>query len=680
MSHLPSDVRNIAVFGHGGSGKTALVDALAFASKVSSRHGDSSEGTSVSDTEPEEKERKQTLTSHLFDFPIEGARLNLIDTPGHADFLGDAISAFQVVETGILCVSANGGVTFHARTLWKAAGAANLGRAIVVTHPEGENADFEATLADLQDVFGNVVVPMTYPDASAAKFTCIHDVLSGDGPDAVKYREQLEERVAEADDALLESYLETGKISEEDLQKNFPRAIVKGTVVPLFVVCPPKEKGLHKLLHLMKDDLPSPISFGARGAAKPATPDDEGYVSYGELVEPDPDGPFLAQTFKVVIDKHVGKIAWLRCFRGKHADDGIFHHVRHGKDEKSSGMMGLKGDKTETIKEVVAGDIFAITKMDDLGMWDTVTSSDAPLRMPVPTYPQTTFSLAVSPASRGDEQKISDALDKLVSEDPTFSTQRHPETAELLISGYSPMHLELQLARLQRRFGVGTETHLPKIPFRETIQGSCNGHHRHKKQSGGRGQFAEVYIRVAAQERGGGFEFQDGVVGGSIPRNFIPEVEKGVRKFLDHGALAGFPVVDVKAELYDGKFHPVDSDQLSFQLAGQRAFEDGFEKSKPVLLEPIMNVVIQVPERFTGDVAGNLSSQRGRMSGMEMIDGIQNISAQVPLKEMLDYSTQLRSITAGEGTFSMEPSHYDPLPGNLQQEIVAAYKKEQESV
>ena len=282
------------------------------------------------------------------------------------------------------------------------------------------------------------------------------------------------------------------------------------------------------------------------------------------------------------------------------------------------------------------------------------------------------------PAARGDEQKISDALDRMSSEDPTFLNARHPETAELLVSGLSPLHLDMQLSRLLRRFGVGTTTATPKIPYRETITGSADGHHRHKKQSGGRGQFAEVFLRVAARERGEGFEFVDAVVGGSIPRNFIPEVEKGVRKFMDCGGIAGFPVVDCKAELYDGKFHPVDSDQLSFQLAGQRGFLDGFEKAKPVLLEPIMDVVILVPDRFTGDVAGNLSSQRGRMSGMEIKDGIQHISAQVPLKEMQDYSTQLRSITACEGTFTMTMSHYEPVPGNLQAEIVKAYKKEQE--
>jgi elongation factor G len=673
MSHHINDLRNIALFGHGGSGKTSIIDALAFTAKTSSRHGDSADGTSISDSEPEEKDKKHTLTSHLFEFPIGDVRLNIIDTPGHADFVADAISSLSVVETGILCISATGGVSFHARSLWKSAESACLGRAIVVTHPDGENANFDDTLSDLQEVFGNVVVPMTYPDGDGDSFQGIHDVLAGDGPNAAMYREQLEERVAESDDDLLESYLESGEISEADLEKNFPIAIVKGTLVPLFTVCAPKEKGLNKLLNLIKKDLPSPASFGPRGAAKP------GSDSYGELVQPEESGPFLAQAFKVVVDKHVGKIVYMRAFRGTLKADDSFYNVRRGANEKIGGLLGLTGEKTEAITEVVAGDIFAVTRVEGLAMWDTVTNEGDPLSMATPTFPMSTFSLAVMPAARGDEQKISDGLDRLSSEDPTFLNARHPETAELLVSGLSSLHLELQLARLLRRFGVGTTTSIPKIPYRETISGSAEGHHRHKKQSGGRGQFAEVYMRVAAQERGAGFEFVDGVVGGSIPRNFIPEVEKGVRKFMETGGIAGFPVVDCKAELYDGKFHPVDSDQLSFQLAGQRGFLDGFQKAKPVLLEPIMNVVIQVPDRFTGDVAGNLSSQRGRLSGMEMVNGIQSISAQVPLKEMQDYSTQLRSITAGEGAFDMEMSHYEAVPGNLQAEIVNANKKDEEA-
>ncbi len=673
MSHPSKEIRNLALLGHGNSGKTALVDALALHTKVTNRHGDSADGTSVSNTEPEEKERKQTLTSHIFQLPLEGVWLNLIDTPGHADFIADAISAFQVVETGLLCVSAASGVTFHARHLWEAAGKAGLGRAIVVTHPDGENAKFEETLADLNGVFGDVVVPVTYPDASGPSFSQIHNVLEGDGPDADAYRERLEERVAEADDAVLEAYLESGEMSREDLDKHFAKAVVRGTLVPLFTVCPPKLKGLAKLCSFITRDLPSPAEYGARNAAE------AGSESYGLLVEPDESGPFAAKVFKVVVDPYVGRMSYARCFRGTLKSDGSFLNVRTGKTDKLSGLLGFKGLETAPVDCVAAGDIFVISKLESLELWDSITVDGAAISFPQPEYPEPTYSLAVTPKARGDEQKINEGIEKLAAEDPTFRVERRAETSQLVVSGLSPLHLDVQLARLLRRFGVDTERALPKIPYRETITTSAEGHHRHKKQTGGRGQFAEVYLRLATRQRGEGFEFIDKVVGGSVPRNFIPEVGKGIKKFLSAGALAGYPVVDCSAELYDGKFHSVDSDQLSFQLAGERGFMDGFNKAKPILLEPIMDVEIQVPDRFTGDVAGNLSSMRGRVQGMEVVNKIQVIKAQVPLKDMQDYSTHLRSITAGEGTFTMRMSHYEPVPGNLQSEIIKAHKKATET-
>jgi elongation factor G len=458
-------------------------------------------------------------------------------------------------------------------------------------------------------------------------------------------------------------------MSREDLEKNFARAVVKGTLVPLFTVCSPKLKGLQKLCSFITQDLPSPAEFGARNAAEP------GSDSYGLLVEPDESGPLAAKVFKTVVDPYVGRMSYLRCMRGTLKAESSFFNVRTGKTEKLGGLLGIKGAETANVDHVAAGDIFVVSKLESLNLWDTVTSEGHAICFPPVEYPEPTYSLAVTPKARGDEQKINEGLEKLAAETSTFKVARATETGELIVSGLSPLHLDVQLARLLRRFGVDTERALPKIPFRETITTTAEGHHRHKKQTGGRGQFAEVYLQVAARQRGEGFEFIDKVVGGAVPRNFIPEVEKGIRKFLAAGALAGFPVVDCSAKLHDGKFHQVDSDQLSFQLAGERGFLDGFNKAKPILLEPIMDVEIQVPERFTGDVAGNLSSMRGRMQGMEVVNGIQIIKAQVPLKEMQDYSTQLRSVTAGEGTFTMSMSRYEPVPGNLQAEIIKAHKK-----
>lgn len=665
----PLDVRNLTLFGHSSTGKTAFVDALAVKAKVTGRRGDSAEGTSISNSDPEEKERKHTLGAHLFHLPVDKLVINVLDTPGHPDFVADVISAMQVAETGVLFISAASGVTFHARRMWDYAGRAGLARMVVMTHLDHENADFDETLAAINAAFGDVVAPITYPDAAGADFSGVHDVLKGEGPRAQEFRERLEERVAEADDEVLEAYLENGTITQQQLEEHFIAALLKGKVVPLFVLTPNKDVGLDALLEHVAALAPDPVTFGARNAAAP------GSDSYQELVQPDAGEPFVARVFKVVVDPYVGRISYLRCFRGTlHADEGFFN-VRIGRHEKVGGLLRVRGKDTEPVPEVRAGDLFAVSKLESLCLGDTVTTDANPLQLPPAEYPPPTYSLAVVPQSRGDEGKIGEGLEKLTAEDPTFTARRDPITAELVVSGMSPLHLDVQLTRLKRRYGVATEHHKPRIPYRETIMAKADGHHRHKKQTGGRGQFAEVYLRAAPRQHGEGFEFVDSVVGGAIPRQFIPEVEKGVRRFLEKGGLAGCPVVDVQAEVYDGKFHDVDSDQISFQLAGERAFADAFSKAKPALLEPIMNVEIHVPERFTGDVAGNLSSHRGRMAGMEIVDGIQVIRAQVPLKEMQDYATQLRSITAGEGTFTMEPAGYEQVPPNLQQEIVAAHKQ-----
>ncbi len=673
MAHRSDSIRNVVLLGHSHSGKTALVDALAFATKTSTRHGDSAAGTSVSNAEPEEKERKQTLSAHVFGFPLDGGGvLHVIDTPGHQDFVGDAFSAMRVVEAGILCVSAAGPVTFHARRLWSEAGRTALARAIVITHVEGEAADFKRTVQELQKVLGDTVVPLTYPNASGAGFNKVHSVLADEGPEAKAYRDQLEERIAEADDKLLEAYLETGALDPAALVAHLPGAVARGKLVPLFVVSPPKLLGIEQLLQLLPRVLPSPVSYGARAVGKP----DGG--AFDQLLAPDVDGPFAARVFRVVVDPYVGRLAYLRCFRGHVKVDEGFLNVRTGKHEKVLGLLGFKGHESKPVTLIETGDIFCVGKIESLNHGDAVTADSAPLRFASIVFPEPVYSLAVQPAARGDEQKIGQGLEKLHVEDPTLRLRRDEHTGEMVVVGMSPLHLDVHLGRLKRRYGIGTVTHAPRIAYKETITVKADGHHRHKKQSGGRGQFGEVYLRVIPLERGKGFEFVNSVVGGTVPKQFIPEIEKGVRKFLAKGPLAGCVVEDVQVEVYDGKFHEVDSDQISFQIAGERAVADAFAKARPILLEPYADVEIHVPERFTGDVAGNLSSSRGRMSGMEMHDHDQVIKAQVPLKEMQDYATHLRSITAGEGTFAMRESHYEMVPPMVQQEIVASYKRDHE--
>lgn len=663
MARASDDIRNLAVVGHGHAGKTTLIDALAHHLKLTKRLGSTADGTSISDTEPEEKERHQTLASHVFRIPAGNVDLNVFDTPGHPDFLAEAIAAIDVVETAVLVVNASNPLTFHARQLWDAAGSAGVGRAIVVTHLDQGNTDFQAITNELREVFGHAVVPVTYPNSAGSKFDAVHDVTHDEGPDAPKYHEMIEEDEAEVDDTLMEHYLEDGQLSPKEFADNLRRAIAANKLVPVFAVCPNRGLGMAQLVEFMQQHFPSPVCFGARGAAKPGTD------VYGQLVEPD-QGPFAAKVWKVCSDPYVGRLTYLRAYRGTLKKDETVVDTHTGKAHKIAHLHSIHGTEAKETDQVVAGDLFAISKIEDFGLGDTLTAEGSLLEFPRPAFPQPTYSRHIWPKARGDEQKIGAALEKLSAEDASLQHQRDPETGELLVTGMSPMHLEITFQRLHRRHGVDVEQGPPTIPYRETITVPAEGHHKHRKQSGGRGQFAEVYLRIAPRDHGAGFEFMDSVVGGSIPRQFLADTEKGSRKFLARGPLCGFPIVDVRVEVYDGKYHDVDSDSVSFQLAAERACVDGFEKARPQLLEPIMNVVIVVPERFTGDVAGNLSGHRGRLSGMEVDNGIQTIHAQVPLSTMLDYSTELRSITAGEGHFTVRFAHYEPVPPNLQADVV----------
>lgn len=667
MALFAEGVRNVALVGHGHTGKTALVDAIAQHCKLTTRLGTTADGTSLGDTEPEERDRKHTLVAHLFRMPLGDVRLNLFDTPGHPDFVADTIAAIDVVETVVLCVSAQQPLTFHARQLWQAAGAAGVGRAIVVTHLDQERTSFESVLDELRKAFGHAVVPVTYPNGAGRAFTAVHMVTHDEGPKATQYHDMIEEDEAEVDDTLMEHYLSTGHLERSEFEQNLRRAVARGKLVPVFAICPQRGLGTAQFLEFVQQHLPSPACFGARSAQKP------GSEGYGDLVAPD-QGAFAAKVWKTVSDPYVGRLTFARCLRGTLHKDQSVRNVRTGQAVKIGHLHDVHGKDQKEIPSVSAGDLFAISKVEEFVHGDTLTSEHAPLRFPTPKYPEPSFARHVWPKARSDEQKIGHALERLAAEDASLRCHRDKETGELLVTGMSPLHLEVTFQRLHRRHQVDVDHGPPTIPYRESITARAEGHHRHKKQTGGRGQFAEVYLRLAPRAHGEGFQFVDSVVGGSIPRQYIPEVEKGARKFLAKGALAGFPVVDVQVEVHDGKFHDVDSDQLSFQIAGQRAVHDAFLKARPILLEPIMDVTIQVPERFTGDVAGNLSSHRGRLSGMEFEHGVQVIRAQCPLAVMLDYSTQLRSMTAGEGSFAMQFAHYEAVPPNLQAEIVARRK------
>jgi elongation factor G len=674
MPHRTPDIRNFALVGHGSAGKTATLDALAYVAKVTPRHGNTDDGSSISDTEPEEQERHQTLTSHIFHLPWKGKYLQYIDTPGHPDFIADAIGSFRAAETVVFTIDCPSGPTFNTRRLWSEADRVKAGRMLLLTKADAENIDLDQLLESISSTFGDRVVPVTLPNATGVGFEKVLNSMTGD---LGEYRETLIERVAESDDELMEKFFENGELSDEELAAALPQAIASGTVIPLFTICPTSEKGLEEFLDFCADYCPSPLDFHNRFASPKADASEE--EDYTIEIEPKADEDFVGLVFKVVSDPFVGKMSYIRVLRGELCPEAGFMVARTGHHEKLGGVLDVQGKDTSQLDKAVPGTICAVAKVESLQIGDTVCKDGSIVHLKPFHYPSSMVAVAVTPKSRNDEQKIGPSLEKLVAEDPTFHVLRDSATGELVVEGLSQMHLDVMFSRLKRRYKVEVETHVPTIPYRETCIAPAEGHHRHKKQSGGKGQFGEVYCRIRPRDRGEGYEFVDKIVGGSIPRQFIPEVDKGIQSVLNKGVIAGFPVVDVAVEVYDGKFHDVDSDQLSFQLAGGRAFADAFEKAKPVLLEPVMNLEVHVPSRFTGDITSNLSTHRARMSGMDQEGDDQIIHCTMPLKEARSYQSQLRSITAGEGTFTMQFSHYEPLPANLQQEIVAQRKRDSES-
>lgn len=671
--HKVEDIRNFAILGAGHSGKTALVDAVAFATKVSARHGSTHDGSSISDTEPEEKERDHTLSSHLFHFEHAGKVVRFIDTAGHADFIADSVGSLRAVETAVIVVDAQNGVTFNTRRLWAEAEKAGNARMVVLTKADTENVDLDAVLSDIRQSFGDKIAPITFANGSGSNCTGLINIRKDSGDQVDEWRALLDERVAESDDALMEHFFEEG-LNLDDLKENLPKAMAKGTIVPLLTVCPPSMLGVPELLDFISDYCPCPKDALPRPAAAAADAEE-----FPIEISADPDAPFCGLVFKVVSDPFVGKLCYIRVLRGKLEADSVFTIARSGEKVKLHGLLEMQGSDSKNVEHAIPGDLVAVAKIEQLELSDTVTAEGESLFLRPFKFPTPMVAVAIEPKSRNDEQKIGPAFEKIAAEDPTLHVGRDENTGELVVEGQSTLHLDVVFAKVKRRYKVEVETHEPSVPYRETIMTGSEGHHRHKKQSGGKGQFGEVYLRVKARERGAGFEFLDKIVGGRIPRQFIPEVQKGVMSQMNAGPLSGCPIVDVQVELYDGKFHDVDSDALSFQLAGGRAFLDAFEKSKPILLEPVMKLAIRVHSRFVGDISSTLASHRARMTGMDAEGDDQIVNCTMPLKEARGYQTQLRSITAGEGSFTMEYSHYDPVPPNIQQEIMAAKAREKEA-
>jgi len=657
------------MLGHGGAGKTTLCEAMLHAAKVTTRLGSVDDSTSTLDFTDIEKDRKHSVEPAIATFDHNGKAINIIDAPGYPDFIGGAMGTMDGADSGVVVISATAGIEVNTRRLLKAAQQISMPVAIVINKIDGENVDLDRLVSDITESFGAACKPMNLPDSSNKSVIDCFKNDSGDAGvgDVGAAHTQLVENIIEADEELMEAYLGGEEISQAKLSSAFSKAMVAGTVIPVLFTAAKSEVGITEVMDAIADYFPSPADVKARQVSSAKADGEQTALSA------DPEKPLVAQAFKIATDPFVGKLAWIRILQGTCSHDTVYHLRDGRKTAKVGHVFKIQGKDTQEVKKAVAGDIIALAKVEEVQRGDVLHTDAGPMFRAVTECPHPMYSLAVTPKSRGDEQKISGALSKLAEEDPTFVATRDAQTSETVISGIGDLHLRIMLTKMKERFDLEVDTKPPKIPYKETVSAKAEGHHRHKKQTGGAGQFGEVYLRIEPLERGAGFEFVNDLYGESIPRQFLPAIEKGIVEVLSNGAIAGYPMQDVRVSVYDGKHHPVDSKEVAFKAAGKYAFIDAIQKARPVLLEPLVDMEITVPAAFMGDIASDLSGRRGRIMGQDMLPGnMCVIKAQAPLAEVMQYNSQLRSVTGGQGSYSMELSHYEPVPSNVQAHIVAA--------
>jgi len=670
------DIRNVVLLGHGGSGKTSLAESILHKTGAASRLGSVDDKTSICDYYDEEKEHQHSILSAIVHVEHAGKLINVIDTPGYPDFAGPAITSIPAAETAILVISAAAGIETNTRKMFQLARDANKPVVIVINKMAADNVDMAELVKTVQDTFGAQCRCANLPGADKASVVdCIAND-SGDSPlmDVGQAHTDLIESVIEADDALMERYLGGEEVSADEVASVFVKALQSGTLMPIVFTEAKQEVGVTELLDLIAKYTPSPAE------AAPAQLIDGETVT--EL-KADSSGPLTGLVFRVGYDpKSNMKYSTIRIFSGALKSDTNLMHNNEKKGLRPGHILKSQGGEYSEVPAGVAGDIVTLAKVDELKVGDFVHDSHMAGKFAMLPVPAPMFSLALEPASRGDEQKIGGALERLCEEDPCFKITHDAQTKELVANGLGELHLRVMLEKMEKRFKLAVNTKEPKIPYRETITAKADGHYRHKKQTGGAGQFGEVYLRVEPAERNSEppMQFSWDIFGGSVPRQYEPAIVKGVNDVMHSGVVAGYPLQDVKVSVYDGKHHPVDSKEVAFRAAGKGAFIDAVQKAKPALLEPIVDMELTVPADNVGDITGDLSSKRGRVIGQEMLPGnFIVIKAQVPLAEVTQYTGQLKSVTGGRGSYSMTLSHYEPVPPNVQQQIVAAHKKGQET-
>jgi elongation factor G len=680
-------LRNIALLSHGSAGKTSLAEAMLFNTGAINRLGRVDEGTTVSDYDEEEIRRHISLSTSVVPCEWDGHKINALDTPGYLDFVGEVKGAVRVADGALILLDAASGVEVGTDLVWGYADEQNLPRLVFINKMGRENANFNRCLEALKEKFEADFIPIQLPIGSQDDFEGLVDLITvkaylgseaeeGEMPASLQdeiddYRLQLIEAAAESEDELIVKYLEGEELTEEEIRRGLKARIAAGSVVPVLCGSATANIGIQPLMQACIEYLPSPAEVGEIAGTNPATGEEETLES-NELA------PLAVLAFKTLADPYVGQLTYFRVYSGLMESDSRVFNSRSGEEERIGQLYILRGKDQIPVDRIRTGDIGAVAKLSATSTGDTLCDKGHPIVLAPPIFPKPVFSAAVHPKTKADLDKMSTSLARLVEEDPTLQVDREPSTGETILSGMGESHVDIAARRLHQKFGVDIITSVPKVPYRETITRVASAQGRHKKQTGGRGQFGDVFIRFEPLPRGSGFEFEDEIRGGAVPSSYIPAVEKGLREIIQKGILANYPTTDFRAVLYDGSYHTVDSSEIAFKLAAHLAFKKGIPDASPVLLEPIMNATITIPEEFTGEVLGDLNSRRARVQGMDQRRGMAIITAQAPLAEMQRYATDLRSITQGRGIYTMEFSRYEEVPTHVAQKIIEEAKRQSE--
>lgn len=673
--YAPAQLRNVGLFSHGGAGKTTLTEALLFRAGAITRMGTIEDGNTTTDFDPDELRRQMSVSVAVAPLEWDGHKVNLLDTPGYADFYGEVAEAARVSDGAIIVVDGVAGPQVGTDAVWKRT--SDLPRLLVVNKMDRENADYRASLDSLRERYGKGVVPLTFPIGKADSLGGVVDLIEnkaylagqqgGEAPPAAEQgtidqlREMLVESACELDDDLINKYLEGEEITTEELVKALRQGVREQKLFPVLATAGARSIGLEALLNAIVQFLPAPTEVEAlREDGAPLEESDK----------------LAALVFKTVSDANIGRLSYVRVYSGTLTADSHVWNTHKSKDERVGQIFNVRGKNQEPTQRLVTGDIGVIPKLAETVTGDTLSTRDAALALQGIDYPSAAYFASVHPKSRNDVDKLSTAMARLLEEDPSLQMHRETSTNEVILSGLGDSHLEVAVQRLQRKFGVNVTLDVPKVAYRETITSKGTAEGRHVRQSGGHGQYGVVNLELEPTTRGEGFEFVDKIVGGVVPKQFIPAVEKGIRETLEQGVIAGYPVVDVRAALVFGKYHPVDSSEAAFKTAGSLGFKAAFSQANPVLLEPVMHVEVTVPSEYAGDIMGDLNTRRAHIHGMTPDGPNTVIEASVPQSEMLRYATDLRSMTQGRGTYSMQVSHYDPVPAHLQAKIIEERKKE----